>query len=204
MIARPHDLLRVDLAALTALTLDLPGWAAASLAAVPWVVVRRAMACEGKLPVGLRGHGRSERCAAWLPAAAVVECRTPEDLAAAQAWRRPGIPALAALDAVAALLDGWSWGPAGSVGFELATGHPTAKPDSDLDIVLRAPGRMSPDEAGHLSAALAPLPVRVDVAVEAPLGACSLAEIAAGGAIVVKTLYGPRLVRDPWAEPAAA
>jgi phosphoribosyl-dephospho-CoA transferase len=204
MTAQPHDLLRVDPAAVASLTQDLPGWAAASLAVVPWVVVRRAMACEGKLPVGIRGHGRSERCAAWLPPAAIVQCRTPEDLAAAQAWRRSGITALAALDAVAALLEGWSWGPAGSVGFELATGHPTAHPDSDLDIVLRAPNRMSPNEAGHLLAALAPLPVRVDAAVEAPLGACSLAEIAAGGAIVVKTSTGPRLVRDPWAEPAAA
>ncbi|MBW8723991.1 MAG: malonate decarboxylase holo-ACP synthase [Inquilinus limosus] len=201
---QPHDLLRIDQSAVAELTRDRPGWATASLAAVPWVVVRRAMACDGLLPVGLRGHGRSERCAAWLPPAAVVECRTPEDLAAARAWRRSGIPALAALDAVAALLAGWSWGPAGSVGFELATGHPTAHPESDLDIVLRAPCRMRPDEADHLLAALAPLPVRVDVAVEAPLGACSLAEIAAGGVIVVKTPTGPRLVRDPWAEPAAA
>ncbi|WP_395673067.1 malonate decarboxylase holo-ACP synthase [Inquilinus sp.] len=204
MTARPHDLLRIDPAAVASLTRDLPGWAVAALAAVPWVVVRRAMACEGKLPVGIRGHGRSERCAAWLPPAAVVECRTPEDLAAARTWRRPGIPALAALDAVTGLLDGWSWGPAGSVGFELATGHPTATPDSDLDIVLRAPDRMSPGEAGHLLAALAPLPVRVDVAVETPLGACGLAEIAAGDIVMVKTPYGPRLVRDPWAELAAA
>jgi phosphoribosyl-dephospho-CoA transferase len=201
---QPHDLLRIDPVAVSELTRSLPGWAAASLAAAPWVVVRRAMTCEELLPVGLRGHGRSERCAAWLPLAAVVECRTPEDLVAARAWRRSGIPALAALDAVAALLAGWSWGPTGSVGFELATGHSTAKPDSDLDIVLRAPSRMSPDEASHLLAALATLPARVDVAVEAPLGACSLAEIAAGSAIVVKTPTGPRLVRNAWAEPAAA
>lgn len=204
MTIQPHDLLRVDPAAVAELTRTLPGWAAASLAAVPWVVVRRAMACEGKLPVGLRGHGRSERCAAWLPPTAVIEYRTPEDLAVARGWRRPGIPALTALNAVAALLDGWSWGPAGSVGFELATGHPTAKADSDLDIVLRAPGRISSDEAGRLLAALATLPVRVDVAVETALGASSLAEIAAGGAVVVKTSTGPRLVRDPWVEPAAA
>ena len=140
-------------------------------------------------------------------AGAVVERRTPEDLAAARAWhghpRLAEIPALAALDAVATLLDGWNWGPAGSVGFELATGHAAANPDSDLDIVLRAPGRIGRQEAGRLLAALASLPVGVDVAVETPLGACSLAEIAAAGPIVVKTLTGPRLVRDPWAEPAA-
>ena len=199
---QPHDLLRVDPAALTELARGLPGWAAASLAAVPWVVARRALACDGLLPVGIRGHGRSERCAAWLPPAAIVECRTPEDLAAARAWRQSEIPALAALDAVATLLAGSDWGPAGSVGFELATGHPTTRPDSDLDIVLRAPRRMSPAEACRLLAALAVLRVRVDMAVETPLGACSLAEIAAGGPVVVKAPTGPRLVRDPWTEPA--
>ncbi|MFE0755422.1 malonate decarboxylase holo-ACP synthase [Inquilinus sp. NPDC058860] len=201
---QPHDLLRVDTAAVIELAGNLPGWTAASLAAAPWVVVRRALPFGGLLPVGIRGHGRSERCAAWLSPATVVECRTPQDLAAARTWRghprRTEIPALAALDAVAALLAGSGWGPAGSIGFELATGHPAAHPKSDLDIVLRAPGRIGRGEAGRLLAALAALPA--DIAVETPLGACSLAEIAAGGAAVVKTLQGPRLVRNPWVEPA--
>jgi phosphoribosyl-dephospho-CoA transferase len=199
---QPHDLLRVDPVAVSELTRDLPVWTAAALAAVPWVVMRRALSFGGLLPIGIRGSGRSERCAAWLPPGAVVECRAPEDLAAARAWRQSEIPALAALDAVSTLLSGSDWGPAGSIAFELATGHPTAHSDSDLDIVLRAPGRIGRDEAARLLAALTTLPLRVDVAVETPLGACSLAEIAIGGPIVVKTPTGPRLVRDPWAEPA--
>ncbi|MGO4125997.1 malonate decarboxylase holo-ACP synthase [Inquilinus sp. YAF38] len=204
---QPHDLLRVDPVAVVELIRELPGWAAASLAVVPWVVVRRTVSYDGLFPVGIRGDRRSERCAAWIPPGAVVECRTPEDLATARAWekhpRRTELPALSALDAVAALLAGLEWGPAGSVGFELATGRLAAHSDSDLDIVLRAPGRIGRSEAGRLLAALATLPVRVDVAVETPLGACSLAEIAAGGAVVVKTPIGPQLVRDPWAELAA-
>lgn len=208
MPARPHDLLRVDPAAAAELTRDLPGWAAAALTTAPWVVVRRALPFDNLLPVGIRGANRSERCAAWLPPAAVVECRTPEDLAAACGWRghprQTEVPALAVLDTVAAVLAGSDWGPAGSVGFELATGHRTVHRDSDLDIVLRAPGRIGRGEAGRLLAALATLPVRVDGTAETPLGACSLAEIAAAGPAVVKTPYGPRLVRDPWAEPAAA
>lgn len=203
---QPHDLLRIDPAAIAGLSRDLPGWAAASLAAIPWVVMRRALPFDGLLPVGVRGSGRSERCAAWLSPGAVVERRTPEDLAAARAWhghpRLAEIPALAALDAVATLLDGWNWGPAGSVGFELATGQPTANSDSDLDIILRASSRLGSGEANRLLTALATLPIRADVAMETPLGACSLAEIAAGGLAVVKTPTGPRLVRDPWAEPA--
>jgi phosphoribosyl-dephospho-CoA transferase len=204
---RPHDLVWVDPATVAELVRDLPSWATAALATAPWVVVRRVLPFDGLLPVGIRGSGRSERCAAWLPPAAVVERRTPEDLAAARAWqghpRLAEIPALAALDAVATLLDGWNWGPAGSVGFELATGQPTANSDSDLDILLRASSRLGSGEAGRLLTALATLPVHVDVAVETPLGACSLAEIAAGGAVVVKTPSGPRMVRDPWAEPTA-
>ncbi|MGK9169947.1 malonate decarboxylase holo-ACP synthase [Inquilinus limosus] len=204
---QPHDLLRIAPAAVADLTRNLPGWAAESLVAVPWVVVRRTVAHDRLLPVGIRGRHRSERRAAWLPPAAVVEQRTPEALAAARGWqahpRRTEIPALAALDIVADLLAGSAWGLAGSVGFELATGRLTANSDSDLDIVLRAPGRIGRGEAGRLLAGLAELPVRVDVALETPLGACSLAEIAAGGPAVVKTPVGPRLVRDPWAEQAA-
>jgi phosphoribosyl-dephospho-CoA transferase len=195
----PHDLLRIDPARLE----GLPGWAAASLTIVPWVVVRRAPPRDGQLPVGIRGAGRGERCAAWLPADAVVAACTPEDLATAAAWRgharRGEVPALAALDPVAELLAGLAWGPAGSVGFELATGHPAAHRDSDLDIVLRAPHRVERDLADRLTAALARLPVRVDVVLETPLGGCSLAEVAAGGRpLVVKTLHGPRLVDELW------
>nr|WP_281171508.1 malonate decarboxylase holo-ACP synthase [Inquilinus limosus] len=204
---RPHDLLRIDVVAVAEIARDLPRWAAASLAAVPWVVVRRVPDYAGLLPVGIRGSNRAERCAAWLPPAAIVERRTPEDLTEAASWRghprRTEVPALAVLDAVADLLSGSAWGPAGSIGFELATGHPAAHRDSDLDILLRAPGRIGRGEAERILAGLAELPVRVDVALETPLGACSLAEIATGGPAVVKTVVGPRLVHDPWAEQGA-
>jgi phosphoribosyl-dephospho-CoA transferase len=198
-LALPHDLLRIDPARLE----GLPGWAVASLTATPWVVVRRAALRDGQLPVGIRGAGRGERCAAWLPADAVMAACTPEDLAIAAAWRgharRGEVPALAVLDPVAEPLVGRAWGPAGSVGFELATGHPAAHRDSDLDIILRAPHRVDRDLADRLVSALARLPVRVDVVLETPLGGCSLAEVAAGGRpLVVKTLHGPRLVDDPW------
>lgn len=208
MDPRPHDLLRIDPAAVAGLSRDLPGWAAASLAAAPWVVVRRAPLFDGLLPVGIRGAGRGERRAVWLLPDAVIDRRTPEDLAAARTWRhhprRAEVPALAVLDSVAALSAGWSWGPAGSIGFELATGQPAAHRDSDLDIVLRAPARIGCGMAHRLLADLSALPIRVDVALETPLGACSLAEIAAGGPVAVKTPVGPRLVRNPWAEPVAA
>ncbi|HMG49981.1 MAG TPA: malonate decarboxylase holo-ACP synthase, partial [Inquilinus sp.] len=147
--------------------------------------------------------GRGERCAAWLPADAVMAACAPEDLATVAAWRgharRGEVPALAVLDPMAELLAGLAWGPAGSVGFELATGHPAAHRDSDLDIVLRAPDRIDRDLADRLVSVLARLPVRVDVVLETPLGGCSLAEVAAGGrSLVVKTLHGPRLVDDLW------
>ena len=55
--------------------------------------------------------------------------------------------------------------------------------------------------------ALEPLPVRVDVQLEVPRGAVALAEYAAArGPLVLRTVDGARLVRDPWAAvvPAAA
>ena len=72
------------------------------------------------------------------------------------------------------------WGPTGSVGFELATGSPTASPDSDLDLLVRTP---------HLTSAVLSrltalhdhfdrLDVRVDCQVETRTGAIALPELA--------------------------
>src|SRR5579864_2094852 len=99
----------------------LPAWAWATLHRAPWVVVRRAAAREGLIPVGVRGTRRSERLAAWLHPAAVLECVRPRELAARRAWlsyaRRIRVPALAALEGVESIMraQGLSrlWGPCG-------------------------------------------------------------------------------------------
>jgi phosphoribosyl-dephospho-CoA transferase len=202
-----HALLRVaDLDAL-AWEAPRPHWASAALQRAPWAVMRRAAPRLEIWPVGVRGGQRQQRCAAWLPHRAIRDCITPQMLAAKRAWRqRPSAtatPAVAALDEAAAILvaHGFAgrWGPAGSVGFELASGVPSTTSGSDLDLVLSADEPLARTDAIRLHAELSKLPVRIDLLLETPYGAVALAEYAKGaGATLMRSAQGPRLVRDPW------
>jgi phosphoribosyl-dephospho-CoA transferase len=208
-----HALLRA--APLEALTWELPApeWARASLQRAPWVVVRRAARRAGMWPVGVRGALRVQRGAAWLPDFAVQACITPLQLAARLAWRQHPVsaasPAVAALDEVAAILAAHGhagrWGPAGSVGFELASALPCTGAHSDLDLVLMADQPMARTEAAGLHADLSQLPVRIDLLLETPDGAVALSEYAtAGRMVLLGCAQGPRLVCDPWRSGRAA
>jgi phosphoribosyl-dephospho-CoA transferase len=175
----PHDLLRLSTPVHPAAA---PGWVAAALAGVPWVVVRRATAGPGLVPVGVRGPTRADRFAFELDPAAVAGVVRPEDLA--------GRAAAAARD----VLDptGWVWGPTGSVGFELATGRPVVTPDSDLDLIVRVTTLPPVQELRRLHR---DLPPRADCLIETPDGAFALAELTTGAPqALLRTRTGPRLV----------
>ena len=202
-----HSLLRLSSAESLEWESCAPDWAAEALRRAPFVVVRRPLPRAEALPVGVRGQARSQRAAAWVSIDAVRECITPQMLAAQFARRRHGdfaiSPAVAALEQVAAILDGRGmrgrWGPGGSAGFELASGVPSTTPQSDLDIVLSAPVSMAREDAARLHAELSTLAVRIDVLLETPNGAVALAEYARSADVtLLRSAQGPRLVRDPW------
>jgi phosphoribosyl-dephospho-CoA transferase len=103
------------------------------------------------------------------------------------------------LDMVRPVLDdtGLPWGPTGSVGFELATGIPTATTASDLDLLIRVyhglPGALTLLAALHRE--FRSHAVRVDCQVETHSGAAALAELVDGQAdVMMRTAAGPRLV----------
>ena len=126
----------------------------------------------------------------------VAETVSPEDLVHR---RRLGVPALRTLDEVRPALEqtGLQWGPTGSVGFELATGVPTATEDSDLDLLVRLP-RLTPEVLASLAALhelFGQQSARIDCQVETFYGAAALAEVMAGRPdILMKTGAGPTLV----------
>jgi phosphoribosyl-dephospho-CoA transferase len=201
-----HTLLRIRDAQCLRADTPPPAWVAGSLDRAPWVVIRRAPAPDAALPVGVRGAQRHERFAAFLPHAEILERVTPRELARRRAWtdapRRERIAALAVLEAVAAIMRAHAlearWGPAGSVGFELASGHPSAHEASDLDLVVQLDDFPATGLARSLLAALAALPVRTDVLLEMPAGAAVLAEYAQQpGSFVLRTVEGPRLWTPP-------
>ena len=70
-----------------------------------------------------------------------------------RAWPTRGTPALQALREVRAPLNhlGLTWGPIGSVGYELVTGLAAVTVDSDLNLLVRLP----PSEEHQLQALVA-------------------------------------------------
>ena len=195
---RPHDLLRLaDYA--SELPADAPEWVRTSLTRTPWVVARRAVASPGLVPVGVRGRRRAQRYAMTVPHNAVEQTVTPEQLRGAAPTEDRGLSALVTLRMVRPYLDstGLVWGPTGSVGFELATGHHTVTEDSDLDVVLRI-GHLTSTVLQQLSSLhtlLLATSARVDCQLDCPAGAVALAEIISADAqVIVRTAEGPRLL----------
>jgi len=163
--------------------------------------VRRAYIAED-VPIGIRGEHRGQRFAASVAAAEIDRVVPPERL-------RNVVPprehrAFAALPAVigAAGAHGLCAAPIGAAGYELVTGVPALHEQSDLDVIVRA---ASGDGALHsFACAIANLPVRVDVEVAFGDGyAAALDETLRGGALMVKTPGGPRIL-PPFSPPQAA
>jgi phosphoribosyl-dephospho-CoA transferase len=197
MILRPHDLLRLTDPG--GVADDLPAWVLTALARTPWVVVRRSDCPVGFVGVGVRGDDRSHRHALSIPHAAIGGVVSPEDLVTVDPVGRRELPALRALAEARAYLDdgAMSWGPTGSVGFELATGADTVTPDSDLDLRILAPV-LTPrflQRLTELHGRLQGLAARVDCHIETASGAVALAELASSATdVLVKTHTGPGLV----------
>ena len=120
------------------------------------------------------------------------------------AQRGNAIPALRSLQH---LKDLWidldhAWGPGGSVGFELASGRHVATPESDLDIVIYAEGRMTAEKAKSLCDRAMNLPAVIDIRVETPICGFSLKEFAgwSPAAILLRLPRGIVLAKDPWGD----
>lgn len=207
---RPHDLLWLtDADALVPLTEhSLPSWADAEwIAAAPVVVRRQRLDDPAWLPVGLRGRERSHRLAACVPHAAIARCVSPEMLARQTDIPSNGIVALETLAASRTLLNGLGlpWGPAGGVGFMLATGLPVLHAQSDLDLVLRAASPLDRRQTALLSRMMRDAACRIDLQIDTGIGGFSFAEWQAGRArILLKTDTGPVLTPDPWQVEAQA
>jgi phosphoribosyl-dephospho-CoA transferase len=157
------------------------------------------------IPVGVRGSLRKQRFAAYLRAESVLKRIAPEQLTESHGWcdnaRSQIIPALNVWAGIEKKLLNFSLvcGPTGSVGFELASGHPTATVGSDLDMLFRVPERLLITTARELMAILTESACRIDAQLETPCGAVSLAEYANDQTpLLLRQNDGPVLVSDAW------
>lgn len=203
---RPHYLLEVDAKRFISCLASPPEWVVDSLGGTPFVVVRRGLATGQMIPVGVRGVQRNQRWAAICSLKLVKNVLAPPQLLrhSVPKSREDAIPAFRVLRI---MKERWrdldhSWGPGGSVGFDLAAGGYAAKPESDLDIVIYAAGRITRDMAKSLHAQTLSLAAAVDVRVETPLCGFSLEEYARRslGKILLRTPIGITLGTDPWSD----
>jgi phosphoribosyl-dephospho-CoA transferase len=182
-----------------------PLWVEHSLQEAPFVVVRRAKSFAGIIPVGVRGSLRNQRFAAFLAPVSIRRRITPEQLSAtrgrlskARTEEIPGLKVLAVIEEQLASFP-LAYGPTGSIGFELASGLPTATSASDLDLLIRAPEHLPIQLAQELVLIFSGHSCRVDAELETPRGAVSLTEYASGQRpLLLKQGAGPILVDDAW------
>jgi phosphoribosyl-dephospho-CoA transferase len=169
----------------------------------PWAVVRRGRISDGLVPVGVRGSQRHERCAGFTGLSEVLETRRPDQLRLllAQDSRRV-LQAFRTLSYLKSRLVGFdmSWGPGGSVGYELASGIPTVRAGSDLDLILFAPRKLEITEAQDLWRMISSAPGKVDALVETPFCGFSLKEFVTTSPrkILLRTSDGGILGSNPW------
>ncbi|MBS8263874.1 malonate decarboxylase holo-ACP synthase [Mesobacillus boroniphilus] len=197
-----HDLLEIDKKDLISHT-EIPEWAVHSLENTPFVVVRRVHAPEGQVAVGIRGRNRNQRFGAFLEERKVIRQIKPEQLTSKKMWEDKQADVFSALDMAASIFRNYeiSWGPGGSVGFELASGVVTVTSESDLDLIIRAHQPLPIADAVAMVERLERSNVRIDVQVETPAGGFSLKEYTRdSGSFLLKTKIGPKLTRNPWNE----
>ena len=169
----------------------------------PWVVVRRGRIADGSIPVGVRGTQRHERCAGFTGLSEVLETRRTDQLRLmlAEDSRRTllAFRSLSYLESHLAGLD-LTWGPGGSVGYELASAMPAVHADSDLDFILSAPQQLDLTEAQDLWRMISSAPGKVDALVETPFCGFSLEEFvtASSRKILLRTSDGRILGCNPW------
>jgi phosphoribosyl-dephospho-CoA transferase len=200
---RTHDLLAIDANVFIAGNASAPGWVEEALRKTPFVVVRRGRTAAQEIPIGVRGAERNQRWPAFCHPT-LKSILTPPQLLTGTipASRLDAAPALRALQI---LKDRWMdldhpWGPGGSVGFELATGRHVVKPESDLDVVIYAEGKITIEQARSLQARTTNLFVPVDIRVETLGCGFSLIEYARGEAagVLLRTPAGLELCDEPW------
>ncbi|WP_221563108.1 malonate decarboxylase holo-ACP synthase [Alkalihalobacillus sp. TS-13] len=200
MVIQPHDLLKLKKENQLMKTEGLPEWLSRSVSDVRFVVVRREPIVDGNIPIGVRGKSRNERFGTFIPFDDIIECVTPEQLAAQRKWKShphyDDYDLFQSLDLVESILQKYRllWGPTGSVGFQLASGQHTVTETSDLDIIIRA-NEIPINMAESIISEFQQAKVRIDPLIEMQHGAVSLIEYSKQNQpFLIRTLEGPKLI----------
>lgn len=174
----------------------LPAWVFESSEAANYAVVRRMATSKEKTPIGLRGKTREQRVGAFIHSQDILQIMTPESLIN-QIDEYKGRVYYSSLKRIREEFSELplSWGPTGSVGFEIASSHPVTTINSDIDIAIY-PEKIDHDLLVEVSDFVESLGARVDAQVEIPrIGAFLLNDYVKNSTsgFIVRTPFGPQL-----------
>ena len=202
MGVRAHDLLRFKGMEDLFTANPFPQWVLETLELNPAGVVRRAEYTDGRIPIGIRGKERGERFACWINTDRVLEVISPVMLTDSANWKRKYIADLPltvqSLKIITPFLNEaeYEWGPAGSTGFELATGYTSIKNSSDLDLVIYTDDFFPVKKAKCLLARLEEKTlVPLDIQLQTPKGGVALKEYIRSDEVLLKSSIGPLLLK---------
>ncbi len=204
-IVYPHDIVKVK-EGVSLDTLFLPQWALERWHRSPYQVIRRAIARDNEIPIGIRGTSRGERFGSSIPMHWVEAVIRPQDLVVNQAWdhwiRADQFPEmLTTIEVMSDILTDIEWGIGGSLGYELTTGQATITDNSDLDIILYPLQKFSRECANKWLNVSDYCAKKVDLQVQTEKGAFHLVEYALGNRqILLKKIDGYTLIEDVWGE----
>lgn len=196
MDIKVHDLVQFKTIADLENPLNVPDWVKNAPASQKFGVVRRMPITNKTVPIGLRGDTREKRHGAFIHESNIVQVITPESLVNRIEQFKDQIYYPALKD----IKDEFekhhlTWGPTGSVGFEIATAIPVTSPTSDIDICVYV-DEIDTALLGEVGHFLESRNRRIDVQVEVPaIGAFLLNDYlnSAETGFIVRTKFGPHL-----------
>lgn len=199
MTPRPHDLVWIHAKEDLHVKNDKAVWVDTEWNPALPLVVRRDVG--EKIPVGIRGRERHRRQAAWISKDAICKIETPETLMQQDVIQRVPFQKKKPIQALLLLMKKvwpFSLGVTGSCAYSLATHQDVMHDASDLDLRIDAPSRINPSVFQPFVVFLKTLPCQVDVQIETPKGAFSLAEWLKTDRVLLKTNMGPVLTENLW------
>ncbi|MFP3918956.1 malonate decarboxylase holo-ACP synthase [Lysinibacillus telephonicus] len=174
----------------------VPEWVLNTAAASNYGVVRRMPISNKLIPIGLRGESREQRFGTYIHEENIVEVITPNSLVMCidEFKKRIYYPTLKGLRDEFSKLN-LSWGPTGSIGFEMATNINVTSMKSDIDISLYIES-IDEELLKEVGRFIKTLDKQIDVQVEIPIiGAFLLNDYIRNyeTGFIIRTPFGPQL-----------
>lgn len=165
---------------------------------LPLVVRRDKDARNNRIPVGIRGKERHQRCALWIASEHVVRKMTPCEVVGFLEETNFSLPPIYAAREFKKRIWPFEWGITGSCAYSLVVKDCVMRKTSDLDLVVRSFKELSRSDFKDWISLSENCPCRVDTQIDTGFGAFSLKEWVLSETVLLKTNTGPCLVRNPW------